>query len=248
MKSLRVGIAAVLLAGAMVSAVCSPVSGQGTWETTLQARDLTGDGVADAFYDTVLDITWLRDTKLAAPASWEATILWVNGLVVGGQGGWRLPTMVDTGPLGCDYTFAGSTDCGFNVQTISADGIVVYSEMATLWYETLGNLAFCAPGDGLCTPGVPRPGSGLSNTGDFQGLEAGGYWSDLRYGLGSTDGVWYFGSGDGQQAVVASKALLYGMAVHPGDVGIALVPEPQTLMLVLVGFAGLGLSRRRCTT
>ncbi len=44
----------------------APVSGQGTWETTLKPRDLTGDGVADAYYDTVLDITWLADANLAA--------------------------------------------------------------------------------------------------------------------------------------------------------------------------------------
>jgi hypothetical protein len=39
------------------------VPGQGTWQTTLQARDLDGDGQIDAFYDTVLNITWLRDAN-----------------------------------------------------------------------------------------------------------------------------------------------------------------------------------------
>lgn len=48
-------IAAPVLAG--------PIPGQGTWESTLQARDLTGDNVADAFYDSVLNITWLADAN-----------------------------------------------------------------------------------------------------------------------------------------------------------------------------------------
>ena len=34
-----------------------PVPGQGTWETTLQARDLDKDGYADAFYDISSNLT-----------------------------------------------------------------------------------------------------------------------------------------------------------------------------------------------
>ena len=56
-----VGAAAMLLAGA---AQAAGVPGQGTWETTLQARDLNGDSVTDTFYDTALNITWLRQPLL----------------------------------------------------------------------------------------------------------------------------------------------------------------------------------------
>jgi len=42
------------------------VSGQGTWETTLQPRDLSGSPTTiEAYYDTVLDITWLVDANYA---------------------------------------------------------------------------------------------------------------------------------------------------------------------------------------
>ena len=42
------------------------VSGQGTWETTLQGRDLDGNAATfEAYYDTVLDITWLADANAA---------------------------------------------------------------------------------------------------------------------------------------------------------------------------------------
>jgi hypothetical protein len=30
----------------------------------LQARDLDGNGITDAFYDTTLNITWLRDAHV----------------------------------------------------------------------------------------------------------------------------------------------------------------------------------------
>ena len=36
------------------------ISGQGTWETTLQGRDLYGNlSTFEAYYDTVLNATWL---------------------------------------------------------------------------------------------------------------------------------------------------------------------------------------------
>ena len=53
------------LCAAALSALCLPpvhaaaVPGQGTWETTLQARDINHDGTVDAYYDTALDVSWL---------------------------------------------------------------------------------------------------------------------------------------------------------------------------------------------
>ena len=48
------------------------VSGQGTWETTLQARDVDANGVVDAYYDTVLDITWLADANYVQTSGYDA--------------------------------------------------------------------------------------------------------------------------------------------------------------------------------
>lgn len=49
-----------------------PVSGQGTWETTLQGRDLDGNAATfEAYYDTVLDITWLADTDIGVRAQFS---------------------------------------------------------------------------------------------------------------------------------------------------------------------------------
>ena len=38
-------------------------------QATLENRDLNGDGVVDAFYDTDLDITWLRDANVLVSAA-----------------------------------------------------------------------------------------------------------------------------------------------------------------------------------
>ena len=53
-----------LMNGLVTSVHAIGVTGQGTWETTLQARDLDGNlSTAEAYYDTDLDITWLADAN-----------------------------------------------------------------------------------------------------------------------------------------------------------------------------------------
>lgn len=48
------------------SLFAAPISGQGTWESTLQARDLDGNkSTVEAYYDTALGITWLANANLA---------------------------------------------------------------------------------------------------------------------------------------------------------------------------------------
>ena len=249
-RSKRVGalFAKAVAAGALVAtaamlwatpATALPVSGQGTWETTLLGRDVNGNAVsgnnasAVFLYDTALNVTWLRDAN--NNGQWGAANTWASGLNVGGFTGWRLPTMVDTGAPGCDYSNAGGTDCGYNVQTAT-------SEMAHLYYVTLGNLAYCPPGDANCTGG-PQAGFGLSNTGDFQNMQSSGYWSGLEFAP-STSGAWDFHASDGIQSLFDKSGALYALAVRPGDV-VAAVPEPESLALVLVGLAAAGVARRR---
>lgn len=183
------GAAAALLVGV---AHAAGVPGQGTWETTLLGRDIGGNAVAASdpsavfLYDTTLDLTWLRDANVNGSMNWSAANTWANTLTVGAYGGWRLPTMIDTGLPGCVYSFAGGTDCGYNVLTKSGDpatyqpGQTVYSEMAHLFYVSLGNKAYCPPGDPTCAGG-PQPGWGLTNTGDFQNMQTALCWSGSRW-------------------------------------------------------------------
>jgi PEP-CTERM motif len=236
-KTLSPFVGAVLLCGTPAQA--APVSGQGTWETTLQARDLNGDGATDAFYDTELNVTWLRDANANGPMNWNAAKTWASNLVVGGYSGWRLPAIVDTGAPGCDRSNAGGTDCGFNVQTKS--GSIVYSELAHLYYTTLGNKAYCAPGSVTCNSAPP--GWGLTNTGNFQNLQSDSYWSGTEYAP-DTGSAWYFYTSGGGQSSVYKYFSLYAVAVRPGDVTAA-IPEPETYALMLAGLTALVVVQRR---
>jgi len=222
------------------------VPGQGTWETTLQPRDLDSNGTADAYYDTALNITWLRDANVSGqPLSWTAAIAWASALVVGNYGGWRLPTMVDTfvapvnGSDGCNFSFSGGTDCGYNVQTKS--GGAVYSEMAHLFYATLGNKSYCPPGDATCA-GAPQVGWGLTNTANFSNMQLDDYWSGLEYAI-DANRAWYFVPRFGSQLQGGKGSGLYAMAVHSGDVG-APIPEPGIWVMLLAGLSGLAVARR----
>jgi hypothetical protein len=209
-------------------------------------------------YDTELNITWLQDWNLAkttgytAPGAgadgrmtWGAAQQWAADLVHGGYDDWRLPTMVDTGTPGCNNSNAGGTDCGFNVQT--KVGSTVYSEFAHLWYDTLGNLSRCAPGDEPCRSG--QPNSGLRNTGPFLQADGAAYWLGVR-DASLNFLSWFFVTGIGLQSTGFNLNQLQAMAVRDGDV--TRVPEPGTLPLTLLGvcmavLAGANRARRTVT-
>lgn len=233
--TLGAAVRAALLATGLAQA--DGVPGQGSWETTLQLRDIDGDSVTDAFYDTALDITWLRNANVNGEVDWDTAMAWASTLVVAGVGGWRLPEVVDTGAPGCDFSCVG-TGCGYNVDTAS-------SEMAHLYYVTLGNLAYCPPEKASCFgAGVPQPGWGLTNTGGFQNLQAFAYWSSTGYAP-DPDRVWYSDAYGGLQYddYKYDTEYVYAMAVCPGDV--AAVPEPQTHAMLLLGLGAVTVAARR---
>lgn len=232
MKTTRLGVlcAGILMAiGGAAQAI--PISGQGTWETTLQGRDLDGDffNGFEAYYDTVLNITWLADANYTRTSgydadgqmTWAAANAWAANLVLGGFGQWRLPLVIDTGAPGCDQTTASGADCGVNVNTST-------SEMAHMYYVSLGNL----------------PQTSLSNTGPFSNLQPSFYWSGTAYtGPGSSSGsAWMFSFRNGEQNWYWTYwgETLYAWAVHPGDIGTpAVVPVPAAIWLFGSGLLGL---------
>ena len=259
-----------LLAAAVLSvAVCAqaaPVLGQGTWETTLKARDINGNPLASLldpnavfFYDTVLDLTWLGNWNAGAGSSfddgtftndgrmtWTSAKNWAAALNVGGFSGWSLPGVLDTGSAGCNFSYAGGTDCGYNVYSgeLQRRG----SPLAHMFYDTLGNLAYCPPGNTTCPgTGVPQTGWGLTNTGPFSNMQSFIYWSGTAYAPFPAVDAWKFETYGGFQDFTFQYFAFYAVAVRPRDVFAGSVPEPGGLALLLAGLGAVAVARRRRT-
>ena len=178
---MALGAGVAMLFAPMAAAL--PVPAMGTWATSLHARNLAGNPVAldnaDAvfLYDDILDVTWLRDaTGGGQQQSWYGANQWAADLVVGTFDDWRLPRVLfptglpgDTICIDCLVMQNGNT-FGRNSPTKSGDptrhvpGQTVYSEMAHLYYVTLGNRA------DRDANGNPQPQWGLINEGPFRDL------------------------------------------------------------------------------
>lgn len=187
----------ILISGTVVTALADPVPGQGTWDDPqlgLQERDINGDGVADAFFDPALNISWLAEASQFL-GNWDNAMAWAAGLEVYGVTGWRLPTLA---------AIADSCD-----SPPSPDS----SEWTHIFFVTLGNSKSC--GGGI---------SALTNTGPFNNLmDDEAYWSATDFPeipTGARDFFTYFGTQSGHDKWIN----LYGWAVHDGDVGALLDP------------------------
>lgn len=203
-----------------------------TQAQSLQERDLTGDGITDALYDSVHNLTWLADANLYATLGGPAdrdprgfngstlaagelrlgtAITWVDSLTVGSVSDWRLPERI-----------------------ISASDVTPWCPVE-------------------CVRATPQPGRAPSElsflagvTGQFSNVMNGNYltwtsdmaWQELRNIVTGANGVtdetgWMTG---------------YVLAVREGDAGTAVVtpvPEPQTYALMLMALGGLGVAARR---
>lgn len=222
------GLAALASMAAPLAQAAS-ISGQGTWETTLQSRDFNGDSVVDAYYDTALNITWLKDANFAKTTSfagadatgrmsWTVAKSWAAGLNVYGVTGWSLPTTVDA---------PGSA--GFSPPPSS-------SQMAHMYSTTLGNPAFVA-----------------TNSAGFANLQLDSYWSETAAANAvGPDWAWRFSfetATPGQtclrcrQSPLPPDAPLFAWAVHTGDV-VSPIPEPQTYAMMIAGLCAVGLAVR----
>ncbi len=217
-------------------------------QAALLGRDLNGSpGSFEAYYDTVLDITWLANANLAdtnafgvsginadGTMNWAKANEWIaamNSAAYLGISDWRLPTVTDTGTSGCNFAYTG-TDCGYNVDLSTG-------EMAHMFYSTLGNLAYYnTSGSGS------QPGWGLTNTGPFSNLKPNYYWSGTTYAPNPSL-AWVFLFGSGYQDGYDKSGSYYAWAVRPGD---ALVPVPAAVWLFGSALGVMGVLRRRSLT
>ncbi len=218
------------------------IAGQGTWENSLQARDINGDGKTDAYYDTSTNLTWLADANAAltrpdyfVPSPDLSSIpvnssgtgsymmglgTWVEKIDVYGITGWRLPSVVDQSSCG---RATSQTPCVIAI-------VPGTSELEQLLTVTLGN----ASGQ-------------LTNTGPFRGVADGTYWTKTVAGVYWGDGtyIWTYNTTTGQHAIADNwSGRAMGWAVRTGDVQA--VPEPSTTGLVLMGgILSIVVARRR---
>lgn len=252
---------ALAAAGALLS---------GPAEAVLLGRDLDGTAATfEAYYDDVLDVTWLRDANLARSQtfgvagidaeggmSFPVAQAWIAAMNAAGYLGyddWRLPGV---GPIdGADFEYVnradGTTDVGYG---ISAPGTAyagsTQSELPHLFYNTLGNQgAFSGP---LyeATGCYVGPIWCLTNQGPFAfgnlNVPGGGYyWT----GTPVTDPLFpgrvhTFGADSGFQGIDPSDlSNLWAWPVRDGDVLPA--PEPASVLLLAAGLAGLAVGGRR---
>lgn len=221
-----------LLAAAPAHA--DPLTNQGTWEATLFARDINGDGKTDAFFDKTLNITWLANANASGPRTFDEATTWTSALAVGSNVGWRLPTVLIQDGTICTGAVNGPV-CGYNFDTAN-------SEIAHLFYVTLGNEAR------LDTSGEEWPAGavfGLTNTGNFLNMQRNVYWSSSKFEPDATF-AWRFDADDGLLLPSRKTNVFFVMAVHDGDVTVAgAIPEPETYAMMLAGLGLLGAIARR---
>lgn len=216
-------------------------------------------------YDTVLDITWLQDARLAASQqfgvsgigadgsmTWYTGVDWINAMnAYNGSGylgfnDWRMPDIDPVNGVAFNYavSYDGSTDKGFNNYSTT-------NELSHLYYATLGNLGLCSTDNATNSPAdyCNQNGYGtwgLKNTGPFVNFVPNRYWT----GQFDTRGSDYLSAFDldatfGQMGTGNALGPKFVWAVIDGDVGASAVPVPGALWLLGSGLIGLTVAGRR---
>ena len=242
------------------------VSVSGVAQAALQGRDLNGSPDSfEAYYDTVLDITWLGDANYARTSgydtdgfmTWSEAKTWaanlsfhdaVNNIT---YDNWRLPAInpVNGVSFNLSYRTDGSSDLGYNITS-------PHSELAYMYSVNLGNPGYYTP-EGTVSDcfSSELPCTNFDPIAFFSGGYYGVayffeyFWSGTQFFNPNDafpipyDEAWAFGMHDGGQVAGSEFNTFGAWAVSPGDV--AAVPEADTWAMLLAGLGLVGVMARR---
>lgn len=205
-------------------------------------------------YDDVLNVTWLQDANYAKTSgydadgkmswfeatNWAANLSYYDSVRNVAWNDWRLPIVrpVNGTSFNYDYSANGSTDYGYNVSApLTPYAGSTGSELANLWFNTLGNTSVISVGGVMYPQGWDNP-----NLNPFINLYIGEYLTDTDFGS-DHDYTWVFYTYMGSQTSNWKyNTDLYAWAVRDGDV--ASVPEPETYAMFLAGLGLVGVAIR----
>ncbi|WDE11513.1 PEP-CTERM sorting domain-containing protein [Thalassomonas haliotis] len=226
----------------------------------LLERTIVVDGGPDveAYYDDVLDVTWLKNANFVETTDydangdsfllWQDAKNWVAQLSIGEYDDWRLPSIQ---PLdadkGYDYsgTLDGSSDWGYN--STSELHELAYMFTVNLGLESRINSNNTWNEKWVDYKFYEVNTNGLGNRIDIDGFYSAQYWYDQEYGA-KADNAWIFDTNVGRQVGISQIGSGRAWAVRDGDLASgtsATVPEPAPMLLLGFALFALSLHRQR---
>lgn len=192
--------------------LCSSVLSVGLLANANAALETRLGGLA--VYDTDIDITWLADADYAKTSGYDAdgVMSWPDAKA------WAAGLSVG-GITGWRLPTADTSCAGYNCN---------HSEMGHLFYDELGGKA-----------GFPVPSSSsfFSNIREYFGGFDHFYWTSTEF---TPDLGWIFYFANGHQGWgIDIPHYGFAWAVHDGDVGAGLVPEPEMYAMMSIGLLAL---------
>ena len=172
--------------------------------------------------------------------NWNEATAWVQHLNFAGYDDWRLPAVGPVNGLNFTLTYSdtGITDFGYNLGEPS-------SELAYMHYTNLNNGSLYAPFGIRNGCGDNLPEQCMFVTLPFSNLQPAEYWTGTEIAP-SSDSVFHFNTAIGlQYGSTKAGDERFAWAVRDGDV--TAVPEPNALLMMLIGALSLAIIRSQRT-